>query len=152
MELHIPYTMPAINSIEKAKAHHGEDVQFEFRTVTKNQAGFGINEYRDFENKKFTEDPSAILAYYMKGVLQTVQCRAIGSDWWMTIFKLKGKKVTMIDIAILENLKVGTINDAYYHTNLYDYANYKAVNAKSWADYAYRYNTPTEAYNQQELA
>ena len=151
MELHIPYSMPAINSIEKARAHHGKDVQFEFRTVTKNRAGLGINDYRDFENKGFTKDPSAILAYYKKGVLQTVQCRAIGTEHWMTIFKLKGKKVTMIDTAILENLKVGTINDAYYNTDLYNYANYKAVNAKSWADYAYRYNTHTEA-TQEELA
>ena len=147
MELHIPYTMPAINSIEKAKAIHGQDVQFEFRSVTKNRAGFGINDYRDFENEKFTKDPSAILAYYMKGVLQTVQCRPIGTEYWMTIFKLKGKKVTMIDAAILANLKVGTINDAWYHTNLYDYANYKAVNANTWADYAYRYNN----HNQEEL-
>ena len=140
--------MPAINSIEKAKAHHGQDVQFEFRTVTKNRAGMGINDYRGFENEKFTKNPAAILSYYMKGVLQTVQCRAIGSEYWMTIFKLKGKKVTMIDMAILENLTVGTINDAYYNTDLYNYANYKAVNAKTWADYAYRYNT----HNQEELA
>lgn len=140
MELHIPFTMPALNSMDKALAQHGQDAQFEFRTVTKNQAGMGINDYRDFENEKFTKDPSAILGYYMKGVLQTVQARVIGQEYWMTIFKIKGKKVTMVDTAILANLKVGTINQYWYHTNLYDYANYKAVNATNWADYAYRYN------------
>ena len=134
--------MPALNSMEKAIAHHGPNTQFEFRTVTKNRAGYGINEYRDFENEKFSKDHSQILSYYMKGVLQTVQCRVIGEDYWLTIFKLKGKKVTMIDIKILENLKVGQINDAYYNTDLYNYANYKAVNAKTWADYAYRMNNP----------
>lgn len=142
MELHIPYSMPAINSMEKAIAQHGPNAQFEFRTVTKNRAGYGINEYRDFENEKFTKDPSQVLNYYMKGVLQTVQCRVIGTEWWMTIFQLKGKKVTMIDTKILENLKVGTINSAWYHTELYNYANYKAVNANNWGDYAYRMNTP----------
>lgn len=142
MELHIPYSMPAITSMDRAKAEYGQDVQFEFRTVTKNQAGMGINDYRDFENKKFTENPAAILSYYMKGVLQTVQCRAIGTEYWMTIFKIKGKKVTMIDTAILENLKVGTINSIWFNTNLYDQANYKAVNASSWDSYAFRYNTP----------
>lgn len=142
MELHIPYSMPVITSMDKALEHHGKDSKFEFRTVTKNRAGYGINEYRDFENEGFTEDPSKILSYYMKGVLQTVQCRVIGSEYWMTIFKLKGKKVTMIDVKILENLKVGQINDAYYNTDLYNQANYKAVNAKTWADYAYRMNTP----------
>lgn len=145
MELHIPYTMPAINSMEKAKALNGQDSQFEFRSVCKTRSGMSIREYRDFENEKFTKDPSAILSYYMKGVLQTVECRVKGSNWWMTIFQLKGKKVTMIDTAILENLTVGTINDAYYNTSLYDQTNYKAVNAKTWADYAYRMN------NQEEL-
>lgn len=142
MELHIPYSMPALHSIDKALAEHGQDAKFEFRTVTKNRSGYGINEYRDFENEKFTKDPSQVLSYYMKGVLQTVECRVIGEKYWMTIFKLKGKKVTMIDVKILENLKVGQINDAYYNTDLYNYANYKAVNAKTWADYAYRMNTP----------
>ena len=142
MELHIPYSMPVITSMDKALEHHGKDAQFEFRTVTKNRSGMGINEYRDFENEGFTKDPSQVLSYYMKGVLQTVQCRVIGEEYWMTIFKLKGKKVTMIDVKILENLKVGQINDAYYNTDLYNQANYKAVNATSWASYAYRMNTP----------
>lgn len=146
MELHIPYTMPVINSMEKALAHHGQDSQFEFRSVTKTRAGMSIREYRDFENEKFTKDPSSILSYYMKGVLQTVECRVKGTDWWMTIFQIKGKKVTMIDLAILQNIKVGTINDAWYHTSLYDEAsrNYSKVNAKSWADYAFRYNNQPE--------
>lgn len=152
MELHIPYTMPVINSIEKAKAHHGASVKFEFRAICKTKSGMNIVDFRDFENERFTEDPSKVLSQYMKGVLQTVQCRAIGSPYWMTIFQIKGKKVTMIDMAILEHLTVGTINSTWHNTTLYDQANYKQVNATSWASYAYRYNTPTEAYNQQELA
>jgi hypothetical protein len=143
MELHIPYSMPAINSMDKAIAHNGPDTQFEFRTVCKNRAGYAIREYRDFENERFSKDPSQLLAYYMKGILQTVECRVIGSDYWMTVFQIKGKKVTMIDTKILESLKVGTINQYWHDTTLYSQAQYKSVNSSSWDSYAYRYNTPT---------
>ena len=142
MELVIPFTMPVIDSMDKAKAHHGEDVQFEFRVVSKTQGGFGIMEFRDFQNKAFTKHPANILAYFKKGALQTVEFRVIGNDYWLTAFRRSGKKINMIDKAILADLKVGTINSCWYNTDLYNWAQYKSVNAKTWDCYAYRMNEP----------
>ena len=140
MELVIPFNMPVIDTMSKAKEQHGEDAQFEFRAVSKTKGGMAIVDFRDFENKRFTENPSSILGYFKKGALQSVDMRVIGTDYWFTAFRRTGKKINMIDKALLQDLKVGTINSTWYNTDLYNYAQYKLVNAKTWDSYAYRMN------------
>jgi len=138
----IDYTMPVIDTFSKAIQYHGV-ADFEFRVIISNVSGVTVHDFRDFENEKFSKDPSQILSYFKKGALQTIQAKHKATDTYVTLFKRKGKKVTLIDSAILYNLKVGTINQSWYNTNLYSQQQYSAVNSSSWDSYAYRQNTPT---------
>jgi hypothetical protein len=52
----------------------------------------------------------------------------------MTVFARKGTKVILLDERIAEDVTVGTVNSLFYNTNLMDHNQYKAVNAKTWAD------------------
>ncbi len=45
----------------------------------------------------------------------------------------KPRKI-LLDQALAETIEVGTINSLFYNTNLMDHNQYKAVNAKTWAD------------------
>ena len=74
------------------------------------------------------------LGQWKKGTLQTLQFKREGSPAWTTVFAKKGNKVMVIDRALAEQLKVGTVNQLFYNTNLMDQVQYKAVNAKTWAD------------------
>jgi len=71
---------------------------------------------------------------WKKGTLQTLQFKREGSPAWLTVFAKKGNKVCVIDKALAEQLEVGTVNQLFYNTNLMDQVQYKAVNAKTWAD------------------
>jgi hypothetical protein len=71
---------------------------------------------------------------WKKGTLQTLQFKREGSPAWLTVFAKKGNKVVVIDKALAEQLEVGTVNQLFYNTNLMDQVQYKAVNAKTWAD------------------
>jgi hypothetical protein len=71
---------------------------------------------------------------WKKGTLQTLQFKREGSPAWLTVFAKKGNKVMVIDRALAEQLKVGTVNQLFYNTNLMDQIQYRAVNAKTWDD------------------
>ena len=71
---------------------------------------------------------------WKKGALQTIQFQPEGCKAWLTVFAKKGTKVILMDEKIAETVEVGTINQLFYNTNLMDQAQYKAVNAKTWAD------------------
>lgn len=135
------YTLPLLSSMSKAIEYHGTD-QFIFRAVVKTKGGMHIVDFRDFENKAFSKDPSQLLAYFKKGALQSIEAKSIADDGptWLTIFRRQGKKVTLIDKQLLYNLTVGTINQFWHNTNLYNWEQYKATNTSSWASYAYRMN------------
>jgi len=77
---------------------------------------------------------------WKKGALQGIQFQPEGTNYWLTVFARKGNKVVMIDQQILEKVEVGTINQLFYNTNLMDQVQYKAVNAKTWADKAFLLN------------
>jgi len=143
----VDYTLPIIHTMDRLFEHHGLDTQLEFRVVTSNKAGMSILDFRDFENESFTKDPSRILRYFKKGVLQTVQVRVKGADYWSTIFNRKGKKITMVDAQVLRDLTVGTVNTCWHNTNLYSWEQYKAANTKTWDSYVYRYNNKPELAN-----
>jgi hypothetical protein len=105
-----------------------------------------INDTRSYDNEYHMTYPESIITAYKKGTLQTVEFCPDGSDYYCTIFARKGNKIVIIDETILGNLTVGTINQLYSNTNLYNQAQYSAVGAKTWADRAYvPYQVPMEA-------
>lgn len=112
-----------------------------FRFITKCRANWmTISEAREFENAQYIKNPESLLTAHKKGALQTVEFCPEGGNYYLTIFARKGNKIALIDEAILANLTVGTINQLFYNTNLYDQEQYHAVNAKTWADRAYAAN------------
>jgi hypothetical protein len=77
---------------------------------------------------------------WKKGALQSIQFKAEGTNHWMTVFAKKGTKIILLDERLAEKIEVGTINQLFYNTNLMDHNQYKAVNAKTWADKAFLLN------------
>ena len=103
-----------------------------FQAIVKVPAGF-VTAYQIG-----SEVPS--LNGWKKGALQTILFLAEGSEYPLVVFARKGNKVMLIDQEIAEKVEVGTINQLFYNTNLMDHNQYKAVNAKTWADKAFVLN------------
>ena len=97
-----------------------------FQAITKVPAGYMV------AYDLGTELPS--LSRWKKGALQTIQFQPEGANYWLTVFAKKGTKVGIMDEKIAERLEVATVNQLFYNTNLMDHNQYKAVNAKTWAD------------------
>ena len=112
----------------------------EFRHIVKTTLGMTCCDARDFDNPRMMSNPEMILAGYKKGALQAVQFRPEGSNMWFKVFSRTGKKVKLIDEAIMKDLTVGLINSTFSNTNLMDQNQYKAVGAKTWADKAFVMN------------
>lgn len=109
----------------------GEDKGL-FQAVVKVPAGFMV------AYEIGSDIPS--LSKWKKGSLQTLQFKREGSPAWLTVFARKGNKVMYIDKAIAEKVEVGTVNQLFYNTNLMDQAQYRSVNAKTWADKVFLLN------------
>ncbi len=124
-----------INTVDFINGRKGE-----FRAVVKCKAGF----FTIAESKDRYTSGAQVLNSFQKGALQTVEFKAEGSDNWLTVFALKGKKVVLIDSEILAELEVGTINCYFLKTNLYSQAQYAAVKATTWASKAFVMNEPKE--------
>lgn len=103
-----------------------------FLAITKVPAGF-LTAY-----EIGSELPS--LNRWKKGALQTIEFKAEGTNHWMTVFAKKGNRVMLLDEKLAEKVEVGTINQLFYNTNLYDQNQYKAVKAKTWADKVFLLN------------
>ena len=112
----------------------------EFRHIVKTKLGMTCVDARDFDNVRMNEHPESIISGYKRGALQTVEFKAEGSDIWLTVFSRTGKKVKLMDEAIMRDLTVGTINGMFDSTNLMDMNQYRAVNSKSWASMAFVMN------------
>lgn len=112
-----------------------------FRFITKCRAGFlTISDSRENENSWFMAHPEALISGFKKGALQTVQFNPEGTDHWLTVFAKVGKKIPVIDQAILADLTVGTVNSFWLNTALYSQHQYTAVGAKTWASKAFVMN------------
>ena len=111
----------------------------EFRFVLKQANGFGISVATPTMNATFNTHLELTLSMGKKGVVQTVEFKAEDSEYWFPIFKRKGKKI-QIDRELLNVLTVGTINQLFQKTELYDQTQYKLNGAKTWADLAYGKN------------
>ena len=116
------------------------------RFIVKSRAGFmTISEGRDFDLPLYNNKPESLINGFVKGALQTVQVQLEGMDHFFTVFARQGKKIHLIDEAILADLTVGTINSYFSNTDLYSQYQYQAVGASSWASKAYVMNEPTLA-------
>ena len=111
----------------------------EFRFVLKGGNGFSISHASPTMNATFNMDLEMTLALGKKGVVQTVEFKAEDGEYWLPIFKRKGKKI-QIDRELLNVLTVGTINSLFQNTELYNQTQYKLNGAKTWADLAYGKN------------
>ena len=113
------------------------------RFVTKCKAGWmTVCDARDFQMDNFNKHPETLISGYKKGALQTVEVEFENSGFYIPVFPRVGKKIKLIDEAILVDVKVGTINSMFYNTELYNWEQYKAVNSKTWDSYAYQMNQP----------
>ena len=120
---------------------NSESLAGSFRFIIKCRAGFlTILEARHNDNKYYLEHPETLLSAYGKGSLHTIEFLPTGGDYWLTIFARKGRKIALIDETILNDLTVGTINQYWMNTDLYDQLQYSAVGARTWADKAYVVN------------
>lgn len=108
-----------------------------FRMVVKTKLGMTCCDARDFDNPRIMANPECAISGYKANALQTVQFQPEGSEFWLTVFSRTGKRVKLIDEAILANLTVGTINSMFYNTNLMDMSQYKLVGSSSWASMAF---------------
>jgi hypothetical protein len=106
-----------------------------FRAIVKVQAGFYSSVNCD------NASLASVVRRFKKGALQTVEFIPEGSDYPLTVFAKKGKNIVLADEALLQEMTVGDINGLFYDSNLYDSAQYKAVNAKTWADKAFVINS-----------
>ena len=113
------------------------------RFISKSRGGFmTITDARDFDIEGYNNNPERLISGFLKGALQTVQVQFESGDYFFTVFARSGKKIRLIDEAILRDLTVGTINSMFYNTELYNQRQYGAVNAQSWASLAYVQNEP----------
>ena len=115
-----------------------------FRMIVKTKLGMTCLDTRSFDNPRIMANPEGAITGYKKGALQTVQFQPAGSEHWLTLFSRTGKQVKLIDKSILYNITVGTVNSLFHNTNLYNWEQYKAVNSKTWASWAYRPNLVAE--------
>ena len=97
-----------------------------FQAIVKVQAGFMST------CQIGSELPS--LTKWKKGALLTIEFQPEGTNYWLTVFAKKSTKVIIIDQALAQQLEVGVVNQLFFNTNLMDQNQYKAVNAKTWAD------------------
>lgn len=97
-----------------------------FQSIVKVQAGYMV--------AAEIGDQIPSLGRWKKGALQSIQFQPEGSNAWLIVFARKGTKVILMDLQIAEQLEVGTVNQLFSNTNLMDQSQYKAVNAKTWAD------------------
>lgn len=134
-----------IHTVNIIRNDHYNDAPGKFRFITKCRAGYmTCNDARDFDDQRLYENPASVLGAYKKGALHTVEYKPSGSDNFFTVFAKKGNKIITMDEAIMADLEVGTINQLWYNTNLYNSDQYRAVNSKTWASKAFVMNQQDE--------
>lgn len=112
-----------------------------FRFVIKNRAGFlTVQDAMKVQDIDFIKRPETLLTLHQKGALQTVEFCPEGAVHYSTVFARKGKKVILLDQAIMANLKLGTVSTLFGDTNLNSGPQRVAVNATQYSDLLFRVN------------
>jgi len=131
--------MAIINITEVRTVNYLKDYNTgKFRFIVKCKAGFmTIANARPHDCAYYFNHPEALLTAYKKGALQTIEFCPDGGYTYLTVFAKVGTKIRIIDETILKDLTIGTINQYWTNTNLYDQNQYAMVGAKTYADKAY---------------
>lgn len=125
-----------LNTVKFINGNKGQ-----FRVISKVKAGFmTVVEFNSHVNETFSNNPSQVLGWFKKGVIQTVEFKAEGSNHWLTVFARVGKKIKLVDEDMLKGLKVGVINQLWFNTELYSQTQYQNVNAKTWESFVFVMN------------
>ena len=103
-----------------------------YRVITKCQAGFMVS------SEVEAGSPIEAFRRYKAKAIQSIAFMLNGGHP-ITVYARTGKKVWATE-QILSEMTVGDINQDLTNTALYDQAQYKAVNAKTWASKAYMIN------------
>jgi hypothetical protein len=129
-----------IHSVDFIKGRKGN-----FRAIVKVKAGFmtivdDLGIACNWSTGPQWKSALEVFKSFKKGALHTIEFKAEGSDTWLNVFARKGNKVVLMDTQLFEDMKVGDINQDWSNTNLYNYQQYKAVNATNWASNAFVIN------------
>lgn len=128
----------AIQLINIINNDHYEAKPGKFRFITKCKAGYmTCSDARDFDDSRLYNNPESVLSKFKAGALHTVEYKPFGSDNFFTVFAKKGTKILIMDEAIAAALEIGTINQLWSNTNLYNQDQYRFTGAKTWADKAF---------------
>ena len=116
----------------------------EYRAIVKVRAGFIIVVddlgLKNKWGKKQWNSAMDVFRGFKKGALQTIEFKAEGTDYWLTVFARKTNKIILMDKQMFMDMKVGDINQDWSNTNLYSQTNYKICKAKTWDDKAFVMN------------
>ena len=129
-----------IHSVDFIKGRRGN-----FRAIVKVKAGFmtivdDLGIACNWSTGPRWKSALEVFKSFKKGALHTIEFKTEGSDTWLNVFARKGNKIVLMDTQLFEDMKVGDINQDWSNTNLYNYQQYKAVNAKNWASNAFVIN------------
>ena len=106
---------------------HDADTIYNYRAVVKCKAGFlTISEGKN--TMRF------IASNWQKNAVQTIQIENQYGNW-ETVLALKGNRFYIIDLAIIESLKVSDIHTSF--PKMADQSHWKSIGSKTWADLAY---------------
>jgi hypothetical protein len=129
-------TMVKGKRISVSVSNHLKDIskEYEFRVAAKCQAGF-IN------ISDWTGNPRDVIASWSKNALVNIQVKHTyenGKTLWFNVLTIKSGKWYSIDLGFLEVLTVGDMRNSF--PDMCDMNLWELVNAKTWADYAFRNN------------
>jgi hypothetical protein len=112
-----------------------------FSAIVKTQSGALVSYPTEYTEANMGD----ILNNWKKGALQTLEFTPDGSTIGrgLTVFARKGKKILWMDEQIAAQLKVGTVNQLFYNTNLYNQTQYQSVNAENWDSFVFTMNKKT---------
>jgi hypothetical protein len=130
--------MTIINKTKISQVDFIQDRPGQFRAIVKVQAGFmtvvgdlGIS--CNWSTGPRWKRAIDVFRSFKKGALQTIEFKADGTETWLHVFAKAGTKVKLMDIQMFQDMEVGDVNQNWSNTNLYDQAQYSAVNSKTWA-------------------
>ena len=117
-------------------SNHLKDLNknYKFRVASKCRAGF-VN-ISDWETT-----PAEVITSWKKNSLVTIQVEkdfGNGKTLWFNVFTTKSGKWYSIDLSFLQGITVGDMRECF--PDMCDMNLFELVNAKNWADYAFRQN------------
>jgi len=137
--------MEIINTTNISQSDFIQGRKGQFRAIVKVKAGFltvvddlGIE--CKWESGASWKSAIQVFRNFKKGALQTIQFKAEDTGTWLTVFARKGNKIVLMDTELFATMEVGDINQIWTNTNLYSQTQYTAVNAKTWASFAFLHN------------